>query len=65
LHIQISELECALSNKRNRIHELDEQVKRADMEVTREQELASQLRRQMDELKQARETCGQGRQEQR
>ena len=47
----MSDLECQLSAHRTRINELEEQVQRADRAVAHEKELATQLRRQIVELK--------------
>jgi len=65
LQIQLSELECSLSNKRTRIHELEEQVKMHDRALLREQELAAQLRRQIEELKHTRDSTSKEREDRR
>lgn len=61
----MSELECTLSTKRNRIHELEEQVQRANVSSLHANEISEQLRRQILELKQANDAILKEREERR
>jgi hypothetical protein len=63
--VQMSELECTLSTKRNRIHELEEQVQRANVSSLHANEISEQLRRQILELKQANDAVLKDREERR
>jgi uncharacterized protein YigA (DUF484 family) len=50
----VSGLECELSEKRNRICELEEQVKGATSAASSQEDLAAQLQRQIENLTQER-----------
>lgn len=65
LQVQLSGLECAMSEKRNRISELEEQYKKATQVCSTQEDLVAQLRRQIEDLTHDRDADSKDRQDRR
>ena len=65
LQVQLSGLECAMSEKRNRTSELEEQYKKATQACATQEDLVSQLRRQIEALTHDRDADSKDRQDRR